>query len=206
LLKVQKTHGLELIVFLYRFHQNIVLVNIDSVALYLRYRNIQPYFTMLSIVPSQSPVSCKQNRAGRNHFSRNTCVSARIWDLHSILVDPASAPSEAKDASKQILNILAKTATRVPWRMVIPPLSFSIDHEDTVSPPDHREAISSDFQRALTDRDRPDALPPITPPGRERTRRVQSRNPKRAMARWLDRWENEGGTWQWAGRNNLRTS
>jgi hypothetical protein len=161
---------------------------------------------MLSIVPSPNPVSCKPNRAESIPSSWNTSVSARIWDLHSILVDPASAPSEAKDASKQILTILEETAARVPWRMDIPSVSPSIDHEDTVSPLGDREAISCEVLRALTDRDRPEALPPIAPDRRERPRCVPTRNTKRAMARWLDRWENEGGTWQGSGRNNLRTS
>lgn len=115
---------------------------------------------MLSIVPSPNPASCKPNRAESIPSFWNTSVSARIWDLHSILVDPASAPSEAKDASKQILNILEGTAARVPRRMVLPPLSPSIDHEDIISPPGDGGANSIDFLRALTVRARPEALPP----------------------------------------------
>lgn len=89
-------------------------------------------------------------------------VADVIWALHSILVNPASVPDEAKSASRQMLQILDETDPLPLSQMTILPLSTTPEDPSesdggpknaTVCRPGSRPSAAT--RRRLNSRSRP---------------------------------------------------
>jgi hypothetical protein len=61
-----------------------------------------------------------------------------IWDLHSILVNPASKPGEAKSAKRRMLRALEETRRSPLLRMTVPSMAVLPESEEVESVSEER--------------------------------------------------------------------
>ena len=79
---------------------------------------------MLAFV--SSPATMPRFRTGRDAAAALNpgWVTDVIWGLHSILVDSASTPFEAKNARQRMLKVLEETKDLYHPHMIVPPLTI----------------------------------------------------------------------------------